>query len=148
MLTDRFGRKLGLAVSVVGNLFVIAASTAIAGLHLANWRWLLLGTNILGGLCGGSGTTLMSAFAYVADTHPEAGRANAFTAVEATYVLCSSSRRRCRNSSTTVAVGERKHALPSPFSQSCVFQSPFSQECGRCADIFFFWGVISTFFPG
>ena len=66
---------LGLAISVIGNLFVIAASTAVAGLHLTNWRSILLGTNILGGLCGGSGTTLMSAFAYVADTHPEEGRA-------------------------------------------------------------------------
>ena len=76
--------------SIFGNMVVVLVCAMLSYDHsnayyTKKWKYILLVTNLFGGLCGGSGITLMGAFAYVTDTNDEQERAHLFTTIEATY---------------------------------------------------------------
>ena len=95
VLSDRYGRKIPLATSIFGNLLVVVVCAVLSynghageageAHFITSWKYILLVSNLVGGLCGGSGITLMGAFAYVTDTNDEKERAHLFTSIEATY---------------------------------------------------------------
>eukprot|EP00039_Didymoeca_costata_P014447 m.233603 g.233603 ORF g.233603 m.233603 type:complete len:493 (+) comp16027_c2_seq19:547-2025(+) len=85
VISDGFGRKSVMLISLFGNFLVLMANTVTSAVYFPQWPWVLIAVNMIGGLCGGSGATLMAVFAYVADTVEEKKRATAFTVIEASY---------------------------------------------------------------
>ena len=88
-LSDRLGRRVAIMAPVIGNGFIAAVGLALSGgtVPVPNWRAWVVGSNVVGGLAGGTTIALMSCFAYVADTHRERRRQRSVSLVlvEAAY---------------------------------------------------------------
>eukprot|EP00041_Stephanoeca_diplocostata_P022371 m.532525 g.532525 ORF g.532525 m.532525 type:complete len:536 (+) comp22046_c0_seq4:270-1877(+) len=84
-LSDRYGRKLVMWMSILGNVVIALASAYVGTWHTLSWRAVLTAASAVGGLGGGTTITLMGAFAFVADSCPPKHRTTTFTLIEAFY---------------------------------------------------------------
>eukprot|EP00040_Diaphanoeca_grandis_P017406 m.90655 g.90655 ORF g.90655 m.90655 type:complete len:528 (+) comp26416_c0_seq1:454-2037(+) len=86
-ISDRYGRKSIMFISVAGNLVTVVCAALVGTLNISAWKETLILANVVGGLSGGTTITLMGVFAYIADSCPPHLRSVRFPIIEAVYAF-------------------------------------------------------------